>query len=853
MAKGIGSVVSNMGISKRLWLAFGLLLGLLAAQVGAGLLGIRALNGSVDAVLASSDLATFAKDLEARLANQRIQGRDYLFTGDIKALERQRALKGEFDKAMAEHQAAIKASAHAVRFAELARLHDDYHARFEDLRVLRERYDATLRQRMDPLGASINETLERIVQGALESGNKDGTLAAEEAEKHWALTRLFANRFIGMKDAAAPKLMEENLAEMLEHIREATALLNDARLGQLLREVEAQAPGYRAAFNDAVAADRDIDRQRADVVAKVVSRLNETLASIVTAVHADQDGIERQAEEEVSDAVILSVVIGLASLILGILAAKVIANSITAPVAGIRKVMTDLTDGHLNVAVPHTDGRDELGEMARAVAAFKDEAVSAVRSRIGLDRVSAGVMMADTDGVITYCNGSILELFRVAETDLKTILPHFDATTLIGRKLDLFHKDPAHQNRILSGLTGAHKATFTAGRRTFQVVVNPVVGRHGERLGTVIEWRDLTDELSIEREISAMVENAVRGDFSQRISLEGKAGFFRLVSEGINRLAENVSGVSEELASTLESLSQGDLSRRIDKQYEGVFQRLKDDFNNTVEKLSEIVRRINAAAEAIATASREVADGSLDLSERTEQQASSLEQTAASMEELAATVRSNADNAQQVNVFANDARAAAERGGRVAGSAVEAMRRIEQSSQKISDIIGVIDEIAFQTNLLALNAAVEAARAGDAGRGFAVVAQEVRNLAQRSAQASREIKTLINDSGSQVKDGVDLVRSAGATLTDIVAGIARVADLVSEIARATAEQASGLDEVNTSVAQMDEMTQKNAALVEESTASARSLEEQADGLRRQMAFFALDRATAEARARAGVA
>ncbi|MFP5512254.1 MAG: methyl-accepting chemotaxis protein [Alphaproteobacteria bacterium] len=836
-----GSFLSDMRIAKRLWLVFGLLLVLIAAQSGVGILGLDGLNRRIDRVIASGDLAVFAKDLESRLAAERLETREYINIGSPEALDRLRVLRGKFESAMAQRQAALAASAQAAAFAELSGLHTAYHERFEAVRTMREQADRGLRERMDPHGAQVTKRLEDVISAADASGDKGTAFAAQEVEKHWLMTRFSANRAIGLRDPAAAAQVEAEGRAMVDAItRLSAAVRSDSGLPTALREVDARAADYRAAFRDVIAAN-DEAKRRAEQLAAAATAVNRAIDGIVGRIAADARATEAEAGTMADFTIRLTVGLGLLSLVIGVVAANRIAASIVTPVTGIRRVMADLTDGKLSVAVPHTGQQDELGDMARAVAAFKDEAVEALRSRIALERVSANIMMADTDGRILYANDSIMAMFRHAEADLRNSLPGFDPDRLIGQNFDIFHRDPAHQRRLLADLSQTHRGCAKTGGRTFQVIANPVVSRRGEKLGTVIEWRDLTEELAIETEIGAIVENAVRGDFSRRIALDGKTGFFRLVSEGINRLSANVAAVTEELASVLEALAQGDLTRRIDKKYEGVFQRLTDDVNGTVAHLSEIVRRIDNAAGSIAIASREVAEGSMDLSERTEQQASSLEETAASMEQLAATVRSNADNAQQVNGYATEARTAASRGGEVATSAVEAMRRIEQSSQKIADIIGVIDEIAFQTNLLALNAAVEAARAGDAGRGFAVVAQEVRQLAQRSAQASKEIKSLILDSSGQVREGVGLVRSAGGALTEIVSGIGRVADLVSEIARATAEQASGLDEVNIAIAQMDEMTQKNAALVEESTAAARSLEDQAEQLRQQMTFFTLDR------------
>ncbi len=255
------------------------------------------------------------------------------------------------------------------------------------------------------------------------------------------------------------------------------------------------------------------------------------------------------------------------------------------------------------------------------------------------------------------------------------------------------------------------------------------------------------------------------------------------------------------------------------------------------QKVSATIGEIKSSGREVTNASAEIAASTTDLSQRTEEQAASLEETSAAMEELAATVRKNAENAQLANQDANTTREVADRGGQVVAKAVDAMARIEVSSRKISDIIGVIDEIARQTNLLALNAAVEAARAGEAGRGFAVVASEVRSLAQRSSQAAKDIKDLITNSNGQVKDGVDLVNKAGESLADIVESIKKVATVVSEIASASAEQAIGIDEINKALNQMDEVTQQNSALVEENAATAKTLEHQAKAMDDQVAFF----------------
>ncbi|MDV7338693.1 methyl-accepting chemotaxis protein [Terasakiella sp. A23] len=492
------------------------------------------------------------------------------------------------------------------------------------------------------------------------------------------------------------------------------------------------------------------------------------------------------------------------------------------------------SDGErLGSVVEWTDMTETLAKQEEERQRFEEN----YRIRVALENANTNVMVADADRDVIFTNKALQRMMSKAETEIAKDIPGFKAADILSSSIDRFHKNAHHQADILDKLTDEHPFQLKLGARTFDCVLNPIVDDQQNRLGSVIEWLDVTDELLVQQEVDRVVRAVVNGDFSKNISLEDKDGFMLGLAQSINNLKDTVSGVFDEMSTSLSSLAKGDLQYQIETDYAGTYESLKQDTNQTSSRLKQIVSDIIIASNEIAGASTEIASGSIDLSQRTENQASSLEETAASMEEMSTTVKQNADNAQQANMLAMKAREVAEEGGGVVEQAVTAMSSIEKSSQKVSDIIGVIDEIAFQTNLLALNAAVEAARAGDAGKGFAVVASEVRTLAQRSSEAAKDIKGLILDSNSQVRDGVELVGETGASLANIVESIKRVADIVSEIAAASQEQASGVGEINAAVTQMDEMTQQNAALVEESSASARSLEEQSEKMMRLMSFF----------------
>lgn len=511
----------------------------------------------------------------------------------------------------------------------------------------------------------------------------------------------------------------------------------------------------------------------------------------------------------------------------------VLTGRLSAALASLRA----LSSGHYNSAI-EISANDELGRVLQGLESMqnrmgfevtetKRQADEMTRIKIGLDNVSTNVRIASNDGVILYVNHALQKTFQTDAAAFRKMDPEFNPEAIIGYNVSMLYPDPKAAVECLRQLSSSVQTQMQLGSRIYRVTTTPVINDSGERLGSVGEWQDITDQLNAEKLLTEVIQQAAEGDFSVRLNLDSKEQFFAQMEQLINQLLSNGQSALGELSSVLSAIASGDLTKEISSDFGGVFGELKTDTNATVNSLKTIIEQIKSAGDSINLAAQEISVGNSDLSRRTEEQASSLEETSSSMEQLNATVRQNAENASQANLLAASSNEFATRSGAMVHQVVETMGDIQSSSRKIADIIGVIDSIAFQTNILALNAAVEAARAGEQGRGFAVVATEVRNLAQRSSVAAKEIRQLISESVEKVDGGVSLVRDTGEIMGGMVQSFEKLTKLITDIADASKEQSSGIDQVTIAIGQMDEVTQQNAALVEQAAAAAESLEEQA--------------------------
>jgi methyl-accepting chemotaxis protein len=805
----------------RLWQKLALLVAAMA--VPTAVLGIFYMNATNTEVaqarneLAGADYAHQVGAVLANIANHR----SLLFavlTGDASRRDELSASEGAIDRLMADVD-----NSDAAVGAELGVAHDWRNIRtdWEQLKSDEARLSADdAVARHDALIARIVKLSELVVgRSALNVDPSPQTaaliqIAARDVpgaliasgNVQWYATRASIKGYLGGDDQMALSLYHD---EVVADFAAATRDLNGAPAAARAKIAPALAAA-QGAFDSSygIVQARIINAQKMTITSAELfadSRaISSSLQSLSDLGYSTMAAAVRERLSQVTTWRNVTAAVSAITLALALALSWAITRALAIPLAEAIEVFGCIAAGKYDNAIDLT-GSDETGRVLRSLDDMQQKlrtqienerlvAAENARVRQALDKVSTSVVLADGQQRIIYLNETASGAFARTQHEIRRSLPEFDVQRLRGSSLEALSADPAAERRELDTLAGSRTAERQLGACTFRTVTNPVLDERGARIGTVMEWTDRTQEVAVEKEMQGMLSAVVAGDLGSRIDLSGKTGFFEAMSRGVNQLADN---------------------------------------------MAEVVSRVKRVAAEVHRGADEISAGNSNLSQRTEEQSSSLEETASSMEEMTTTVKQNADNAAQANQLALAARDQAEKGGTVVSQAVSAMTGINEASKKIADIIGVIDDIAFQTNLLALNAAVEAARAGEQGRGFAVVASEVRSLAGRSATAAKEIKELIQDSVRKVEDGSVLVTQSGQTLEKIVASVKKVSDIVAEIAAASREQSSGIEQVNRAVMQMDELTQQNAALVEEATAASQAMVEQVRGLNEMLARFQL--------------
>jgi methyl-accepting chemotaxis protein len=755
----------------------------------------------------------------------------------------------------AHQQEAALAATLATEIADARRLQTRYAATFDDadreaLQAAQQRLQATLAQlQRDPHDAGSADALREVsaragdfAEGIAALNTRVEEMGRGDAGLRAQLEAAAATLEASVEASARPVL----IAQLQKMRREESLLLltgesahtdraseqklpfdlslADARLGVEAQDtLRTQMDAYQGALLAYTAARIGLDVE-AQSLAETAAQIGPGLQALQQAqARALAAARERQAARASTMGIVFALTLLLVAVVL-IATLLLVLRAVRRPIADTLRFAEDIAEDRLDTVLTIHNPHDEIGQLAARLRHMQQrlreriEAERAVardntRARQALDSAQTGVMVLDGEGRIGFLNQALL-------TELQLV--HEDCS---GQPAAALH--PAFASLLPTLQVGqrASREIEHAGIR-YQLVITPIV-EHDHLLGAAVEWRSRALETTVENEVAALVDAAARGELHGRIAVEGKQGFVKTLALSINHLLDtfqsNLSGVQ----GLLSALAQGDLRVRMQGDFHGVFARLRDDANATVIQLTDIVARIQQASLAINAASGEIVAGNHDLSDRTERQAAHLEETASSMEELSATVRQNADSAQQANLLAIRAAEVAARGGESVAQVVTTMADIALSSRRIGEITGVIDGIAFQTNILALNAAVEAARAGEQGRSFAVVASEVRLLAQRSADAARQIKQLIEASVEKVDAGTRQVDSAGATMGEIVGSVQRVTAIMASISAASQQQTVGIEQVSQTLLQMDGSTQQNAALVEEASASARALERQA--------------------------
>ncbi len=669
------------------------------------------------------------------------------------------------------------------------------------------------------------------------SENRARILTISEVLERHVQGDMYHDAIFGMVNVAVSNisnLEEKELKDSIEKFTQTTFQNKQAKLNEVLEALFEKS--YNVVQEYTKNAQNVIDKIKNKTFEnKDVKQFNEQFRKLQDLNDAITDALkearnEIQASTNRSDwwTVIISALLFLSTIIFLIIVNRYLQMSVTNPLIRFATDMKHLAKGNLGVEVQGAARIDEVGEMARSLLHIQQTGVEAVQLRAGLDAMSIGVLILNGAGKIEYSNqamggivSSYIKSFYMEEGNGKTV-------NLVGKTADFILPSSIQLRDLLE--RQQTQFLFKQNDCCLKVLAFPIMNEFSERLGTILEVIDITQESAMQEEMATVISLAANGDLSARFVSEGKTRFFKELSQSLNMLMHNTQTVISDFSVVLRAIAQGNLQIRVNNVYHGVFEDFKLDLNTAVEKLNRVINEFIDSANIIYNETAKVSLSGQELSKRTEIQTAKLEETSASMEELSVTVQNNSGHAQRAANLANEAFENAKAGGCIVTEATGAMQKIDKSSCKIAEIVSVIDEIASQTDLLALNAAVEAARAGEAGKGFSVVAENVSKLAQRSANALQQIQELIFESEQHVKSGVSSVKKAGGSLNEILNRTTAVADVIGDIAKSSAEQAQGLELINKSIFAMDHMTQQNAIMVQESLSTAMTLQQEADRL-----------------------
>ena len=677
--------------------------------------------------------------------------------------------------------------------------------------------------------------------GALASDIFEGPMQATNSAQSAKINYLLAKQLVFRATVEPGSVSPEAFETQVGAIRDELTVLSEATRaegsGALISEIGGlldlwSADGLRVVSGEA--------GSTGDALDPLNGRSKQILKDIALLLELETDFAREERELALSVVTMTEIevlLIAVLSVIIGVAAWWWLSQNISLAIRQFSDSMRAIADGDLNVVISGLDRKDEIGGMAQALETFRQTACQQIAIKAAINASTSPLLVVDGGGNEIARNPAFDALSN------KTAIPSTASDLASGRcytpLINLMEASKA-AGRVNRKHDGSLAAEADVGETILEAKL-VAFGENGEGLkGIALEIGDVTSVRRLEKDVVNVIESLEAGKFDSRVSSIDDLGFTSFVAKGLNRQMDTIAAFMEELARALKAMESGDLTKGMNGEFVGEFKQARDGFNDSLDKIRKILKQVSGASNDVRAQAAPLASASQDLASRAESQAATLEETSATMDEIASSIARDAATAEQVASLSAETTDMAEQGGRVVEETIGAMNRIEESAHRISDIVGVIDGLAFQTNLLALNAAVEAARAGESGKGFAVVASEVRSLAQSSSDAARDIRDLIAVSSSHVSDGARLVHQTGDALKSLVSAARNVGEKIIEMSGNQKQQTESVREITNAIRHLDEITQRNAAMADQSASASKALISSSDGLSQQVQLFKVD-------------